>query len=99
MDNRDVTVTFTVKASQIDETRHWVKALQEFPAYAWHYADAIAKLMTKEDASADDGAELAKLVEMLKLDCVSADTTVKRLTTLVQDAVIHDPKGRKERLQ
>ncbi len=92
-------VNFTMKASQVEETRDWATGLQQFPAYAWHYADQIEKLLLKETASPEDGEELAKLVALLKVDCVAADQTVKKLAGIVQSAVIHDPKGRKGPLQ
>ncbi|KHQ52998.1 hypothetical protein [Mameliella alba] len=97
--NREVQVIITLKASQIEETRRQTEALKEFPAYAWHYADEIEKLMLKEDASPEDGEKLHKLVQMLKMDCVAADQTVKQLAEATANAVIHDPDGRKGRLQ
>ena len=94
MQDRMVTVQVELKASQVEDTRRDFAALEQFPAYAWHYADAIEKLMLKEQPDPEDGAELAKLVALLKVDCVAADQTVKNLKARIGEAMISDLEGR-----
>jgi len=93
--DRDVKVIIPMRALQIEDSRQWAAALQEFPTYAWHSADQFEKLLLKETAGPEDGAQLAKLVAFLKVDCGAADQTVKTQTQIVQGAIISDPEGRK----
>lgn len=99
MSDRDVKVCITLKAYQIETVREWFARAGELPNVAHGYALAIKDLLSKDEASPEDGEELARLVQGLHDDARNAMLLRNALRDVLQTAIIHDPEGRKGPLQ
>ncbi|MFD3190700.1 hypothetical protein ACFMPD_10550 [Sedimentitalea sp. HM32M-2] len=97
-DDRDVNVTVTMKAPDIETTREWFARAGEFPTVAYNDALEIEKLLSKAQAKPDDGRELAELVKGLRNDAGRAEMVRIALRPLSEAATISDPEGQKGRL-
>ncbi len=99
MTDRDVTVTFTMKASQVETVRDWCARYAEFTKVAYGYAHEIGKVLSKDEASPEDGEALAKLVQGLHDDAFRADMLRTALIPVLKTGIVSDPEGRKGPLQ
>lgn len=99
MQDRDVKVTVTMKASEIETVREWFARAGEFPEVAFGYASEIGKLLSKDVAELEDGEALAKLVEELSWDAQRAMLVRAALAPILKSAIISDPEGRQGPLQ
>lgn len=99
MSDRDVKVCITLKASQLADVRAWFEKASQFPDIVYTYANEFRKLLSKEEASPEDGAELARLVQDMSGDAMQASLLRSALRDVLQTAIMSDPEGRKGPLQ
>ncbi len=97
--DREVQVIVPIQASDVERGRRCAAAVAEFITIAWNYADKIEQIMLSDDPDPGDGEKLAQLVAGLKADAELAEKAKRALAPLLKRATIHDPEGRKERLQ
>lgn len=99
MEDRDVMVTLTIKASQIEGTKRLFKVLAEFPTIAWNHADQLSAVCKDTGMSPDQSKAIGDAEQGMKMDAELAESLRRDLVPIFATAVIHDPEGRKGPLQ
>lgn len=97
MEDRDVRIVASIKASQVDESKSLVGGLDTFPTVVNNYIGLFMECI--REGTPEAGHRLGALLHDCQADAEQAQKMLLRLHEIIGNPILSDPEGRKGRLQ